>query len=305
MAVNAREISNLVDSALTAGKKAEDGDSAEQVRAVDILKLLKKQSVSAAVLAESQAGKRLRALIKHPDVGISSAASEAIAAWKELIRGEATIKKEIPSGSLSLSTQKDRRLSASQSSLATSAMQHGARNDSITDLIPKLNDSLRDKVRSNLATALAKAVEEGECCSDAVLVDTAVKIEEEIFKTNSGVTPAYKAKFRQLHFNLKDDKNPDLRRKVVSARITPDLLVTLTPEDLASDVQKEENAKIREKKLFDSAPAAAKQATTDQFQCGKCKQRKCTYYQMQTRSADEPMTTFVSCLNCNNRWKFC
>jgi transcription elongation factor S-II len=26
---------------------------------------------------------------------------------------------------------------------------------------------------------------------------------------------------------------------------------------------------------------------------------------MQTRSADEPMTTFVSCLECYNRWKFC
>ena len=47
------------------------------------------------------------------------------------------------------------------------------------------------------------------------------------------------------------------------------------------------------------------QASTDQFQCGKCKQRKCTYFQMQTRSADEPMTTFVQCVNCNNRWRFC
>ncbi len=46
-------------------------------------------------------------------------------------------------------------------------------------------------------------------------------------------------------------------------------------------------------------------AETDQFKCGKCKARKATYYQMQTRSADEPMTTFVTCLNCNNRWKFC
>ncbi|EFA81501.1 hypothetical protein PPL_05490 [Heterostelium album PN500] len=43
-------------------------------------------------------------------------------------------------------------------------------------------------------------------------------------------------------------------------------------------------------------------ATTDQFQCGKCKQRKCTYFQLQTRSADEPLTTFVTCVNCNNRW---
>ena len=45
-------------------------------------------------------------------------------------------------------------------------------------------------------------------------------------------------------------------------------------------------------------------ASTDEFKCYKCKQRKCTYYQLQTRSADEPMTTFVTCLNCGNKWKF-
>ncbi|CAE6036724.1 unnamed protein product [Arabidopsis arenosa] len=46
-------------------------------------------------------------------------------------------------------------------------------------------------------------------------------------------------------------------------------------------------------------------ASTDQFKCGRCGQRKCTYYQMQTRSTDEPMTTYVTCVNCDNRWKFC
>ena len=40
------------------------------------------------------------------------------------------------------------------------------------------------------------------------------------------------------------------------------------------------------------------------FKCGKCKEKNCTYFQMQTRSADEPMTTFVTCLTCHNRWKF-
>ena len=40
------------------------------------------------------------------------------------------------------------------------------------------------------------------------------------------------------------------------------------------------------------------------FKCGKCKTNKTTYTQAQTRSADEPMTTFVTCLNCNHRWKF-
>lgn len=42
---------------------------------------------------------------------------------------------------------------------------------------------------------------------------------------------------------------------------------------------------------------------TDEYQCWKCKNRKCTFYQLQTRSADEPMTTFVSCLSCANRWR--
>ena len=45
------------------------------------------------------------------------------------------------------------------------------------------------------------------------------------------------------------------------------------------------------------------EASTDTFTCRKCKSNKCTYYQMQTRSADEPMTTFVTCLECGNRWK--
>jgi transcription elongation factor S-II len=45
------------------------------------------------------------------------------------------------------------------------------------------------------------------------------------------------------------------------------------------------------------------EAATDTFTCRKCKQNKCTYYQMQTRSADEPMTTFCQCINCGNRWK--
>ena len=55
----------------------------------------------------------------------------------------------------------------------------------------------------------------------------------------------------------------------------------------------------RDKNKFETNMAAA----TDTFTCRKCKGNKCTYYQMQTRSADEPMTTFVTCIDCGTRWK--
>ncbi len=51
--------------------------------------------------------------------------------------------------------------------------------------------------------------------------------------------------------------------------------------------------------LNDSTPVA----NTTQFRCGKCKKRECSYYESQTRSSDEPMTCFVSCLNCGNQWR--
>ena len=45
------------------------------------------------------------------------------------------------------------------------------------------------------------------------------------------------------------------------------------------------------------------ESATDSFKCRKCHQTKTNYYQLQTRSADEPMTTFVTCLTCDARWK--
>ena len=64
------------------------------------------------------------------------------------------------------------------------------------------------------------------------------------------------------------------------------------------------------KPLIDAKIARDKNATevnlaaaTDQFHCFKCKKNICTYYQHQTRAADEPITTFISCLNCGSAWK--
>ena len=55
----------------------------------------------------------------------------------------------------------------------------------------------------------------------------------------------------------------------------------------------------REKLMYEEK----QESMTDQFKCGRCKQRKCTYYELQTRSADEGMTIFITCLNCGWRWR--
>ena len=44
-------------------------------------------------------------------------------------------------------------------------------------------------------------------------------------------------------------------------------------------------------------------ATTDMFTCKKCKSKRCTHYELQTRSADEPATIFVTCLDCGKNWR--
>lgn len=45
------------------------------------------------------------------------------------------------------------------------------------------------------------------------------------------------------------------------------------------------------------------ESITDEYKCSKCKRRECTYYELQTRSSDEPMTTFVRCTHCGAQWR--
>jgi DNA-directed RNA polymerase subunit M/transcription elongation factor TFIIS len=55
----------------------------------------------------------------------------------------------------------------------------------------------------------------------------------------------------------------------------------------------------REQKILEGNKSRA----TDQFKCRRCFKRECTYYELQTRSADEPMTIFITCLNCGKEWR--
>ncbi|VAI24009.1 unnamed protein product [Triticum turgidum subsp. durum] len=186
----------------------------------------------------------------------------------------------------------------------------------LTSLV-RCNDAARDKYRELLVDAFVKVSKEtSEDDREEIrdLLDqvnacdpyrVAVTVESALFERIGRSTGTHKVKYRSILFNLKADNNPDFRRRVLLGEVRPGSLVDMPADEMASDARKLENQQIKEKALFDCERASAPKASTDQFKCGRCGQRKTTYYQLQTRSADEPMTTFVTCVNCNNHWKFC
>ena len=74
---------------------------------------------------------------------------------------------------------------------------------------------------------------------------------------------------------------------------------------MASDEMKKFRQECAKESIREAQVAKNQGTETDLFKCGKCGKRRTTYTQLQTRSADEPMTTFVLCLDCGKRWKVC
>jgi transcription elongation factor S-II len=108
----------------------------------------------------------------------------------------------------------------------------------------------------------------------------------------------YLDKLKVIYFNITDKT---LLRKIKKKTIKAHEIAYMTHQEMKPKIWKK---LLDDKKIKDENRHAPKvEASTDNFTCWKCKSKKCTYYQLQTRSADEPMTTFVTCLECGQRWK--
>ena len=103
---------------------------------------------------------------------------------------------------------------------------------------------------------------------------------------------------RSIFINL---KNMELVHQIQDGLIKPHMVAFMTHQEMnpVKWSQLIEEKSKRDKNKFETNLEAA----TDTFTCRKCKSKKCSYYLQQVRSADEPMTVFVTCIDCGTRWK--
>ena len=118
--------------------------------------------------------------------------------------------------------------------------------------------------------------------------------------SDSNFSMLYSKEARRILANISYTPNSkDVRKKIIEGEIDSYYVCKLTKEDMnpefwqaVKDAYVPENIKNPTEK------------PDGMIKCRKCKSMKTDYYQLQTRSADEPMTTYVTCHNCEHRWKF-
>ena len=121
---------------------------------------------------------------------------------------------------------------------------------------------------------------------------------------NDAFVLLYRNRARTIYANLLPSSYIDNRRligRLAREEFLPHQLAFMSPLELCPERWQEildEKARMKELR----SEAESKQYST-LFYCRKCHQRKTTYYQLQTRSADEPMTVFVTCQVCHNKWR--
>ena len=116
---------------------------------------------------------------------------------------------------------------------------------------------------------------------------------------NPGFVQIYMDRTRSIIYNL--NKNSGLLEQLKNDTIKAQDIAFMTHYEMSPEKWK---TMLQVKSEKDKGKFETNiEASTDTFTCRKCNGNKTTYYQLQIRSADEPATTFINCIDCGNKWK--
>ncbi|CAI5648977.1 transcription elongation factor A protein 2 isoform X4 [Oreochromis niloticus] len=276
--------------------------------ALDLLRELKNIKMSLETLQSTRVGMSVNAVRKQSsNEEVQTLAKTLIKSWKKLLDGSEEKKKDsspVRSSSTSKdygSSEKGSKSSEGPPSTPTSPTTTTLSQVTSFPPAPVTTDCVRSKCRELLVVAL-----QTDDDHKAIRVDCehlAAQIEEQIFQEFKSTDMKYKTRLRSRISNLKDQKNPELRRNVLCGNISPHRIACMTAEEMASAELKQMREALTKESIREHQLSKVGGTETDMFICSKCHGKSCTYTQVQTRSADEPMTTFVLCNDCGNRWK--
>jgi len=158
--------------------------------------------------------------------------------------------------------------------------------------------------RKNISTKLNAVIEDDTLCINVERGVFNYSLKEASTKKiikkweNPRFVQIYLDRLRSLYINLKD---PSFLNRIKNGEITPLNIASMTHQEMNPSQWK---TLIEQKVMRDANKYTNNiQASTDMFTCKKCKSKRCTYYELQTRSADEPATIFITCLDCGKNWK--
>jgi len=282
-------------------KKLEDEEDDTETK--DLLTNLGKLELNLKVLTATKVGMKINVLRKtHKNEEVVALARALVKSWKKLVPDKDGKKEKDQETNKFAVLQKDKKKPKKE--------YKKEEEEKRVDHDEKKRTNMGD-VRESCTNMLLKAIKgEGDLPEGCTLDPEAVanEVEEEIFdkfnqENNAG--PKYKQQVRSRVFNLRDKSNPKLRLNLLLGVFSPKEFAHFNSEQMSSDDKKAQRAKDEKEAMNNAQLAHVEGTKTDLLKCGKCKKRNCTYNQLQTRSADEPMTTFVVCNECGNRWKFC
>ncbi|KAE8450630.1 hypothetical protein EG329_005974 [Mollisiaceae sp. DMI_Dod_QoI] len=269
---------------------------------VAILETLKREVVpTEELLRTTKAGIVVSKQKSNPNKEIAKLAAEIVSKWKQVVQaGQKRNMNKVNAGAAA-SPQK---LTSSPAPTAEPKAFTGDKskrkweNEGVD--IKRTGIPTRDACIGLIYNGLAFMSDE----STTRLILRSMEVEQAAFDFFKGDNPDYRAKLRSLFQNLKNASNRELGPRVMSGEIPPSRFVTMTHEELKSAERRKEDEKLEKENLKKAQVPMAEKSISDALKCGKCGQKKVSYSQAQTRSADEPMTTFCECTVCGNRWKF-
>lgn len=183
---------------------------------------------------------------------------------------------------------------------------HKAKNIDESFLLKGENVSRRNNTRKNLLKYLEMSLKDKD--DEAEIKNLKIKIveiEDKLNETLKGEVP-YLNRVLEIIHNLKDEKNEEFRENIINGKIKPEELCTMNSVDMLSKNKQKEIEKEKEKKVDEVRTDWQEkhgQVTEGVYKCRVCGGRKTIQHEQQTRSADEPMTLFITCLNCKNTWR--